>query len=79
MVFPYSGHYFNTIYGSITNQIVGGVIQQVAAGNGAGRTVLPLGALPHLLRGNAVDQVQRRDTTTIGTGQGQRSTAAVAR
>lgn len=36
VLFPYSGHNFNTTYGSITNQIVIGVIQQFIAENGAG-------------------------------------------
>jgi acetyl esterase len=36
VLFPYSGHDFNTTYGSITNQIVIGVIQQFVAEHSAG-------------------------------------------
>lgn len=41
ILFPYSGHDFNTTYASITNQIVTGAIAKFSAANGAGPVPLP--------------------------------------
>ena len=36
ILFPYSGHDFNTTYGGISNQIVVGVVQQFSQAHGGG-------------------------------------------
>lgn len=44
ILFPYSGHDFNTTYGSITNQIVIGAVAQFTAAHGAGPVPTRTGA-----------------------------------